>query len=139
LCPAQQGDFEARPPRSGSSPPAARIPTGLVAARLWAARGASAVMDMRAERLCSCVCADLQRKGAPMDDQTSTTPDPVEARERLWDMIKDIKFAMFTTRHSGNGHLHARPMTTQNKDINENASLWFFMSRGEEAVADLRN
>lgn len=74
-----------------------------------------------------------------MDDQTSTTPDPVEARERLWDMIKDIKFAMFTTRHAGNGHLHARPMTTQNKDINENASLWFFMSRGEDAVSDLRN
>src|SRR4029079_3613182 len=30
-----------------------------------------------------------------------------EARDKLWKMIKDIKFAMFTTRR-GNGHLHAR-------------------------------
>jgi general stress protein 26 len=61
-----------------------------------------------------------------------------QARERahLWDLIKDIRFAMFTARHS-NGHLHSRPMTTQNAKIDEDASLWFFMSRGGESVADL--
>ena len=58
------------------------------------------------------------------------------SRELLWDLIKDIKFAMFTTRH-GNGHLHARPMTTQNKQVDEDSSLWFFMSRAGEPVADL--
>ncbi|HET7792529.1 MAG TPA: pyridoxamine 5'-phosphate oxidase family protein [Rhizobacter sp.] len=58
------------------------------------------------------------------------------AREQLWDLIKDIKFAMFTTRH-GNGHLHARPMTTQNKRVDEDDSLWFFMSRSSEPVADI--
>ena len=58
------------------------------------------------------------------------------ARMRLWDMIKDIRFAMFTSRHA-NGHLHARPMTTQNSKVDEDASLWFFMSRRGEPVADL--
>jgi general stress protein 26 len=59
-----------------------------------------------------------------------------EARERLWQMIKDIRFSMFTTRHA-NGHLHARPMTTQNRSMDENASLWFFMARNSEPVIDL--
>jgi general stress protein 26 len=53
-------------------------------------------------------------------------------------MIKDIKFAMFTTRH-GNGHLHARPMTTQNKELGSDDSLWFFMSRSGDPVDDLRS
>lgn len=57
-------------------------------------------------------------------------------RDKLWELIKDIKFAMFTTRH-GNGHLHSRPMTTQNRKIDEDSSLWFFMSRSSGPVADL--
>ena len=63
-------------------------------------------------------------------------PDDAHARERLWALIKDIKFAMFTARHA-NGHLHARPMTTQNAGVDEDNSLWFFMSRRSEPVADL--
>ena len=57
-------------------------------------------------------------------------------RNQLWDLIKDIKFAMFTTRH-GNGHLHSRPLTTQNGDIDEDSSLWFFISRTSETAADV--
>ena len=64
--------------------------------------------------------------------------DTNESREKLWKMIKDIKFAMFTTRH-GNGHLHSRPMTTQNKDIEADASLWFFMSKKGDPVDDLKS
>jgi len=60
-----------------------------------------------------------------------------DARDKLWKMIKDIRFAMFTTRH-GNGHLHARPMTTQNKELGGDDSLWFFMSRKSDPVDDLR-
>jgi general stress protein 26 len=56
--------------------------------------------------------------------------------EQLWDLIKDIRFAMFTTRHP-NGHLHSRPMTTQNSKVDENGSLWFFMSRRSEPVNDI--
>ena len=59
-----------------------------------------------------------------------------DERDHLWSLIKDIRFAMFTTRH-GNGHLHSRPMTTQNKAIDEDASLWFFMSVGSEPASDL--
>jgi general stress protein 26 len=59
-----------------------------------------------------------------------------KAKEQLWDLIKDIKFGMFTTRH-GNGHLHARPMTTQNSRLGDDAVLWFFMSRQGSAPADL--
>ena len=58
-------------------------------------------------------------------------------RDHLWKLVKDIKFAMFTTRH-GNGHLHSRPMTTQNKSIDADESLWFFMSRKSDPVDDLK-
>ena len=67
---------------------------------------------------------------------TNNVTDPTQARTKLWDLIKDIRFAMFTTRH-GNGHLHSRPMTTQNSSLDEDASLWFFMSLKGDPVADL--
>ncbi|MEO6410186.1 MAG: pyridoxamine 5'-phosphate oxidase family protein [Burkholderiaceae bacterium] len=54
----------------------------------------------------------------------------------LWDLIKDIKFAMFTTRNA-EGTLQARPMTTQNAKLDEENALWFFMSRQSEAATDL--
>lgn len=59
-----------------------------------------------------------------------------DERTHLWSLIKDIRFAMFTARHE-NHHLHSRPMTTQNRAIDEDTSLWFFMSRSREPVADL--
>ena len=71
-----------------------------------------------------------------MDTIENRTPDNSEARTKLWELIKDIRFAMFTTRH-GNGHLHSRPMTTQNSKVDQDASLWFFMERNDQAVADL--
>ncbi len=70
------------------------------------------------------------------NDTTQVVPEQ-EARERLWSLIKDIRFAMFTTRHPASGHLHARPMTTQNSKLDEDSSLWFFMSRQSDPVADL--
>ena len=63
--------------------------------------------------------------------------DTNEARQHLWKMIKDIRFAMFVTRHD-NGHLHSRPMTTQNKEIGADGSLWFFMSKKSGPVDDLK-
>lgn len=68
--------------------------------------------------------------------QAHATTEHTHDREKLWELIKDIRFAMFTTRH-GNGHLHSRPMTTQNKGIAEDASLWFFMPRSSEPVQDI--
>jgi general stress protein 26 len=71
-----------------------------------------------------------------MTTHENTVEDPVKARSHLWEMIHDIRFAMFTTRH-GNGHLHSRPMTTQNSKLDEAASLWFFTSRKGGPVADI--
>ncbi|MEO8543224.1 MAG: pyridoxamine 5'-phosphate oxidase family protein [Burkholderiaceae bacterium] len=73
-----------------------------------------------------------------MNNRTSDTPTPDEARKKLWELIKEIRFGMFTTRHT-NGHLHSRPMTTQNRGLDEDASLWFFMSRANGPVDDVRN
>ena len=67
---------------------------------------------------------------------TTTITDPTEARTTLWSLIKDIRFAMFTTRHA-DGQLQSRPMTTQNSSLDEDSNLWFFMSRRGDAVADL--
>lgn len=63
----------------------------------------------------------------------NTATDP---KAHLWSLIKDIRFGMLTTRH-GNGHLHSRPMTTQNQGFEEDATLWFFTSRGSDALADI--
>ena len=71
-----------------------------------------------------------------MTHTPNTLTDPIKARAHLWELIHDIRFAMFTTRHS-NGHLHSRPMTTQNSKLDEDSSLWFFMSRAGEPVADI--
>ena len=70
---------------------------------------------------------------------TPDTPDTTHAfddRAHLWSLIKGIRFGMFTTRHT-NGHMHSRPMTTQNSKLDEDESLWFFMSRKGDPVADL--
>ena len=58
------------------------------------------------------------------------------SRQAMWNDIKDCKFAMFTTRHA-NGHLHSRPMTMQNTTLDADDSLWFFMSRTSDPVAEL--
>ncbi|WP_119153128.1 pyridoxamine 5'-phosphate oxidase family protein [Caldimonas tepidiphila] len=63
----------------------------------------------------------------------STVPSASEL-QKLWEMIKDIRFGMLVTRH-GNGHLHARPMTTQNRSLDEPA-LWFFASRSTDPAAE---
>ena len=57
--------------------------------------------------------------------------------QTLWRLIKEIKFSMFATTHA-NGHIHSHPMTTQNKDIDEDNVLWFFMSRAGDPVKDLK-
>ena len=71
-----------------------------------------------------------------MTTDTLPVSESAQARSRLWSLVKDIRFAMFTTRHP-NGHLHSRPMTTQNSKIDEDSSLWFFMSRGGDPVEEL--
>lgn len=63
------------------------------------------------------------------------TSDTVDT-SKLWELIKPIRFGMFTARN-GDGQLHSRPMTTQNGDRETGGVLWFFMSRSGQPVADL--
>ena len=58
-----------------------------------------------------------------------------DIRERLWKVIQDTRFALFTSRHV-NGHLHARPAATLNAPLDEDPSLWFLMAREGEPVCD---
>ncbi|MBS0446199.1 MAG: pyridoxamine 5'-phosphate oxidase family protein [Proteobacteria bacterium] len=59
-----------------------------------------------------------------------------EDHQKLWGMIKDIRFAMLTTRHA-DGELRSHPMTTQNSSVDDRGTLWFFMSRHGEPALDL--
>lgn len=54
-----------------------------------------------------------------------------EDRENLWKLIKDIRFGMLTHRDA-DGVLHSQPLTTQNKALDEDARLYFFISRQGE-------
>lgn len=66
-----------------------------------------------------------------MSQQESSNPS-----ETLWELVKDIKFAMFTTRHA-TGLMHSRPMTAQNKSIDEASTLYFFTSKSGELAGDI--
>jgi len=52
-------------------------------------------------------------------------------REALFERIKDIRFGMLTHR-GDNGILHAHPLTTLNKEIEQQGQLYFFIPRGQE-------
>lgn len=51
--------------------------------------------------------------------------------EALWDLIKDTRFCMLAHRHT-DGTLHSHPMTTQNKTLDEDGRLYFFVARTSE-------
>lgn len=59
------------------------------------------------------------------------------AHETLWDLIKDIRFGMLTHRTSG-GMLHAHPLTTQNKGLDEHSELYFFIPKQGELYERLQ-
>jgi len=50
--------------------------------------------------------------------------------ETLWEMIKETRFGMLTHRHP-EGMLHAHPLTTVNKKLDEGV-LYFFVSKQTE-------
>lgn len=58
-----------------------------------------------------------------------------EAIKIMSGIIKDVKFAMVTTT-TDEGHLHARPMTTQEKEYD--GDLWFIGAKDSEGVADMK-
>lgn len=56
------------------------------------------------------------------------------AKDKLWELIKDIKFGMFTHRNT-HGVLHGHPLTTQNRSVDEDAKLYFFVQRDSEIAS----
>lgn len=56
--------------------------------------------------------------------------------KKLWDLIKGIKFGMFTHRHA-NGMMHSQPLTTQNKNMDEGNRLYFFVSRSSDIARQI--
>ncbi len=66
------------------------------------------------------------------------------AWDKLWELIADIRFVMFTTTDE-HGGMRARPLTTQERPDSQavngqagNATLWFFVGTGSETVQDVR-
>ncbi|HEY8356724.1 MAG TPA: pyridoxamine 5'-phosphate oxidase family protein [Ramlibacter sp.] len=51
--------------------------------------------------------------------------------EIIWDLIKDTRFCMLAHRHT-DGSLHSHPLTTQNKTLDDDGCLYFFVSRKSE-------
>ncbi len=62
-------------------------------------------------------------------------PHYSENVRKLWDLIKDIKYAMLTTVHE-DGSLHSRPMATQRAEFD--GDLWFFTWRNTEKAIDVQ-
>jgi len=52
-------------------------------------------------------------------------------RQVLWDLLKDTRFCMLAHRHA-DGTLHSHPLTTQNKTLEEDGCLYFFVARSSE-------
>jgi general stress protein 26 len=61
-------------------------------------------------------------------------PATAESREKVWEMIKDIKVAMMVTMDS-EGHHFARPMVAQQPDAHHD--LWFFTSLDSPKVQEI--
>lgn len=72
-----------------------------------------------------------------MEQPVHLSHDEQQQLAHLWKMIQGMRFGMLTTRHE-NGHLHSRPMTTQNRKSDMDDQLWFFMSRSSEPFADIQ-
>lgn len=57
-----------------------------------------------------------------------------EKLQALGEMIKEIRFAMLTTR-SSEGRLHSRPMAT--REMDENGILWFYTGKSSLKVREI--
>ena len=69
-----------------------------------------------------------------MQLKSDSIPQHEDSIEKLAELIKDIKFAMFTTRE-GSGRLVSRPMATQNKKFD--GELWFFTRKSASLCAEV--
>ena len=66
--------------------------------------------------------------------RANAAPATSEEKEKVWEMIKDIKVAMLVTMDS-EGHHFARPMVAQEPD--EHHDLWFFSSLDSPKIQEI--
>jgi general stress protein 26 len=64
----------------------------------------------------------------------TTTQDRKLAHHDLWERVRDLRFAMLTTRDP-DGSLTARPMTVAQKEFD--GTLWFFTSQTAPLVGSI--
>ncbi len=61
-----------------------------------------------------------------------------EARNKVFNLIKDIKFAMMVTLDT-DGQMYSRPMAAQQKDSTDSRNeLWYFTSKDSPKVAEIK-
>ena len=65
-----------------------------------------------------------------MDEKTDAA-----SRKKVLDLVKDIDYAVFTTRTEGQGPLHARPMAY--RSVEDDGDFWFFTKRDSRKVQEL--
>ena len=53
---------------------------------------------------------------------------------KLWELIKDTKFGMLVQREA-DGSLHSHPLTTQNKSLDGDATLYFFIGKTSQIAS----
>ena len=58
-----------------------------------------------------------------------------EHKEKIWNLIKDVKVGMLATEDQGD--MHARPMHMVQKDYD--GTIWFFTRRDAEKVDELKS
>ena len=67
--------------------------------------------------------------------------DIADERQKIWELVKDIDFALMVTRDL-EGKLHARPMSTQKPDEDErpfDGRLWFLTDVSTPKAVEIRN
>jgi len=60
-----------------------------------------------------------------------------EARDKVWQMIREIKFALMATYDTQGKIFHARPMMAQQHEFG--GILWFMTGADSRKVAEIRN
>ena len=58
------------------------------------------------------------------------------SRKKVLDLVKGIDYAVFTTRTSGHGPLHARPMAY--RSVEDDGDFWFFTKADSRKVQELK-
>ncbi|MBC1223065.1 pyridoxamine 5'-phosphate oxidase family protein [Nostoc sp. UCD121] len=67
----------------------------------------------------------------------ATSTDRAQEIQKLYELIKDIDYGMFTTVDD-DGSLHSYPMS-KSGEINDEATLWFFTYAGSHKVAEIEH